>query len=254
MRLAWAALCAVLLFASPARSQPKPAIPPSDYVEAAKAHFAAGSAYYDQANYNDAVKEFNEAYRLSQRTDLLYNIAICYERLSDWDNAIATLQKYLAEKPNATDRVTIETRIQNLTRRRDESRPQPVVAPVQPVLVTPTPLAPPMGERKRGWWLAGTITAAAGLVIAGTGLALAIEADQIYGQLQKQCMGNLCDPSLRNKVNLGWDYGISADVLFGIGGAAVAAGAILLIVQSRRPASAAHAQVHPTASGFAVAF
>ena len=76
MRLVRATLgVALLLFACPTLAQPRVAVPPSDDVEAAKAHFAAGSAYYDQANYGDAVKEFNEAYRLSKRIDLLYNIA-----------------------------------------------------------------------------------------------------------------------------------------------------------------------------------
>ena len=72
--------------------------------DAAKAHFLAGSAYYEQANYADAVKEFIEAHRLSQRPDLLYNISVCYERLGRWDDAIASLQQYLSERPDAPDR------------------------------------------------------------------------------------------------------------------------------------------------------
>src|ERR1700680_249528 len=103
MRLVVAAALAALAFVSFSHDlraqQPRSAVPPSDDLGAAKAHFAAGSAYYDQANYADAVKEFNEAYRLSKRTDLLYNIAVCYERLGQYDSAIQALQKYLTDKP-----------------------------------------------------------------------------------------------------------------------------------------------------------
>ena len=56
MRLCVTALAAVLCLAAVAHAQAKSAVTPADDVEAAKAHFAAGSAYYDQANYADAVK------------------------------------------------------------------------------------------------------------------------------------------------------------------------------------------------------
>src|SRR6516165_10642997 len=108
MRLPAAALAAVLGLSLSAFAQ-KAAVVPSDDIEAAKAHYTAGSAYYEQANYADAVKEFNEAYRLSHRSDLLYNIAVCYERLSQYDNAIKALKQYLTDKPDAGDRVTTET-------------------------------------------------------------------------------------------------------------------------------------------------
>src|SRR5206468_10137289 len=114
---------------------------------AAKAHFAAGSAYYDQANYADAVKEFNEAYRLAHRSDLLYNIAVCYERLTQYDNAIKALQQYLVDKPDAKDKVSIQTRISNLEKQRDAAPARPTEPPPQPISpaepqATPQPVAP----------------------------------------------------------------------------------------------------------------
>src|SRR3954447_23318990 len=108
----WAA---ALVVASVAHALPAAAeVPTQADEEAAKAHFMAGSAYYEQANYDDAVKEFNEAHRLSQRPDLLYNIALAYERLERWDEAIASLNRYLRDKPDAQDRSLIQTRIENL--------------------------------------------------------------------------------------------------------------------------------------------
>jgi tetratricopeptide (TPR) repeat protein len=116
MRLLMAALAAAILaWSVPAAAQ----VPQADE-DAAKAHFLAGSAYYEQANYTDAVKEFIEAHRLSKRPDLLYNISVCYERLGRWDDAIASLQQYLSERPEAPDRAVIESRIKSYEQRRDQ--------------------------------------------------------------------------------------------------------------------------------------
>jgi tetratricopeptide (TPR) repeat protein len=140
MRLLLATLTvAILAYAAPAAAQ----VPQADE-EAAKAHFLAGSSYYEQANYSDAVREFIEAHRLSKRPDLLYNISICYERLGRWDDAIASLQQYLNERPDAPDRQVIETRIANYAQRRDQEAaraavPPPVLAPTPVVSTATTP-------------------------------------------------------------------------------------------------------------------
>src|SRR6476469_8692526 len=109
MRLLMAVLTTAILASSAVATAQ---VPQADE-DAAKAHFLAGSAYYEQANYGDAVKEFIEAHRLSNRPDLLYNISVCYERLGRWDDAIGSLQQYLTERPEAPDRAVIESRIAN---------------------------------------------------------------------------------------------------------------------------------------------
>src|SRR2546430_1452293 len=167
--------------AQPPHTPPRAAPAPGDN-EAAKAHFLAGSAYYEQANYADAVKEFNEAYRLSKRTDLLYNIAVCYERLDDYDNAIATLQKYLTDRPDAKDRVTIESRIANMTKQRDARRanPQPQPQPTQPPpqLTQAVPVPPPEPvTRAHLWWLPGTVVTVVGVGLLITALGTGVAAN-----------------------------------------------------------------------------
>jgi tetratricopeptide (TPR) repeat protein len=264
MRLVAAALTAALLVAAPAFAQ-RGATVPADDIEAAKAHYAAGSAYYEQANYADAVKEFNEAYRLSKRTDLLYNIAICYERIDDFDNAIATLQKYLTERPDAKDRVTIESRIANLTKLRDQKRaalpvqPQPTQPQPQPGQVQPVqavPVAPQATERAPKWWLAGTVVTVvgAGVLIAALGTGLVSAAD--YNDLKTKCMNNVCDPSLKSERDSGKNLAVASDVLLGIGAAAVVAGVIAIGVMSRpvKKKEAPRAQLYPTPTGLYLKF
>jgi hypothetical protein len=98
------ALALVLLLAASARADPT-----DD--EAARNHFLSGTSYYDEARYEDALREFNEALRLSKRPALLFNIAACHERMSRWTEAIAALKAYLGSVPNVEDRSSIERRI-----------------------------------------------------------------------------------------------------------------------------------------------
>jgi tetratricopeptide (TPR) repeat protein len=265
MRLASAAASvALVLFAyAPAHAQAvTAAMPPADDMEAAKAHFAAGSAYYEQADYTDAVKEFNEAYRLSKRTDLLYNIAVCYERLNDYDNAIATLKRYLIEKPNAPDRVTIESRIQNLQKAK-EAQPapgKPVPAPAPKPIASPvsTVSAPATrSERPARWWLTGTVIGAAGAAVLAGSLGTGLAAHSLYQDLSKKCQNQSCPPdrNLENEQSRGRALGIASDVLLGVGIAAVATGVVLLIVKSRHhPTAVRQAWLAPSLRGLAVRF
>lgn len=92
-----------------------PAVAQSD--DLAKGHYMAGQAYYNQARYPEAVREFQEAYRLSPKSALLYNIAQAYERMGKIDDAIAHLKKYLAAAPDASDRAAVEERLKNLEAR-----------------------------------------------------------------------------------------------------------------------------------------
>jgi len=98
MRTGWLLL---LLVAAPARAQN-----PDD--EIARAHFQTGLAYYDSDRFAPAVKEFLEAYRISHRPELLFNIARSYEKLDDAGRATFYYRRYLEALPRATERHQIE--------------------------------------------------------------------------------------------------------------------------------------------------
>lgn len=218
--------------------------------EAAKAHFLAGSSYYEAANYADAVKEFNEAYRLSKRPDLLYNIALGYERLSDYDNAIATLRRYLVEKVNAPDRNLIEGRIKNLERLRDIRNnppvaPAPTPAPAPEKSPEPAPARAKLKLHTLGY--AGIGAGSLGVVLllssVGTGLTAKKKADQ----LAEDCPTRVnCDPSLRTVQQQGRRMALATDVMLGIGAVALVAGVALLVVDLvRKPKPSAEPTSEP---------
>lgn len=258
MRMIRAALAAAILAsAAPAPAAPPPAsaaaTPTQADEEAAKAHFLAGSAYYEQADYADAVKEFNEAHRLSKRADLLYNVSVCYERLGRWDDAIAALQQYLTEKPDAADRAVIESRIHNFEERRAAAA-KPAQPATPPPIAAPPPTVPPPAHPRH---VASLVVGGVGLGLLVTALGTGVSAHLAYTDLQKKCdPSRVCDGSnqmLRDEASLGRALGISTDVLIAAGAATLVTGVILFIVEARRPA-AARARLAPTAHGLVVRF
>lgn len=84
-------------------------------LQIAKQQYSLGKTYYNQAAYDKALPLFEQAYKLSKRPLLLYNIARCYEALAKLPEAVDHYQKYLKfSKKN--DPVT-EARIKNLKAR-----------------------------------------------------------------------------------------------------------------------------------------
>jgi tetratricopeptide (TPR) repeat protein len=245
MRLVVAAVAvATLAYAAPAASQ----VATQADEEAAKAHFLAGQAYYEQANYTDAVKEFTEAHRLSHRPDLWYNISVCYERMARWDDAIDALQQYLSERPNASDRGVIESRIAHFTERRDAERAQAATPP--PIVAPPPLVATSSRYRHTNSLIVGGI--GVGLLVTATGTGVA--AQLAYNDLNNKCPQNTCDGSnqqLHNDVNIGQPLAITTDVLLAVGGAMLVTGVVLFVVELRHPATAARTSA---ASGHGLVF
>jgi tetratricopeptide (TPR) repeat protein len=237
---------AIVAYAAPAAAQG----PTQADEDAAKAHFLAGSAYYEQANYSDAVKEFIEAHRLSKRPDLLYNISVCYERLGRWDDAIASLQQYLTERPEAPDRAVIESRVANYQQRRDQEKARATAPPPPPT--APPPTVAPAPRRHVASWIVGGI--GAGLLRAARGTG--VTAHITYNDLFTMCGGTVCgtDQTLRDEASFGRALTISTDVLLGVGGATLLTGVILFIVEARKKPPAAHAWISPSPGGLQVQF
>src|SRR5690348_10513279 len=67
--------------------------------ELAHKHFESGAAYLEQADYESALREFNAAYELSKRAEILLNVATVHERTSKLKEAVAALEQYLAAEP-----------------------------------------------------------------------------------------------------------------------------------------------------------
>lgn len=80
-------------------------------LELAKQHFKKGRDLHDQGRFDEALDEFLLAYRLSKKPELQYNLALCYEKILRFENALTAYRLYLQGKPDAPDRKYVKERI-----------------------------------------------------------------------------------------------------------------------------------------------
>jgi hypothetical protein len=109
-----------------------PSLALADNTADAKGHFLKGSDFYKQARYQEAITEFQTAYKLRPAAVLHYNIAQCYEKLGDIPSALRAYHEYLHEDPKADDRVTVEAAMSNLEKRLQEKGVQQLLVYSEP--------------------------------------------------------------------------------------------------------------------------
>ena len=146
-----AALCAV---------RPAPAFAQDDR---AREIFENGRILYAEGRYEPARLAFEEAYRLSGRHVLLYNIASCHEKLGELQAAVDTLNRYRAFA-RADERDELEQRVAAL-------EAELAAAPVASDAPAPAPSSPEDPAPRPPFGRAGLVTAAVGggvVVVAGT--------------------------------------------------------------------------------------
>jgi tetratricopeptide (TPR) repeat protein len=80
-------------------------------VELAKAHFKTGEIYYEAGRYPDAAREFEEAFRLSRRSEFLYNMGHAYDRVGDAVRALSAYRRFREALPDAKDLADVNQRI-----------------------------------------------------------------------------------------------------------------------------------------------
>ncbi|MCS6915385.1 MAG: PEGA domain-containing protein [Myxococcales bacterium] len=68
--------------------------------EMADREFQAAHRDFKAGNYESALRRYQTAYRLAPHPNILYNLALTYERLLDYDAAIAAFERFLAAAPS----------------------------------------------------------------------------------------------------------------------------------------------------------
>ncbi|MCA9614519.1 MAG: tetratricopeptide repeat protein [Sandaracinus sp.] len=211
----------LLLVASPVFAQPSA----SD--ERARELYLVGDDLYSQGRYEEALAAFEEAYRLSERPLLLFNIANAQERSGQWQGAIESLEGYLPHADEA-ERARIESRIESLRRRvaRLEAMQQVPEGNEREPEPTPTPEEP-------GPSLAGPLVLAAGGALLAGGITSAILAKGARDSLESECVvvdgRRLCGDTSGADRDRDLRASVIADVLFVASAAAVGVGLWLLL-------------------------
>ncbi len=84
--------------------------------QAAREFFAAGRNLYDLGRFTEAAEQFQQAYDLSHRPPLLYNLYLAHRDASQDREAAAALRLYLEQMPELDNRRSLEVRLENLER------------------------------------------------------------------------------------------------------------------------------------------
>jgi tetratricopeptide (TPR) repeat protein len=194
-----------------------------------------GAVLYDEGRYEEAVLAFEEAYRLSARPALLFNIANALERAGHWQEALDVLARYRAYA-RADERETLDRRILSLERRIAENRANPpVAAPVKAESApTPHPPPPPQTAAPTLFRPAPIALAGAGLVSLGVGAALGGGALATGEAAAARCAtdnsGTLrCDAGAADLLAQESGSALAADVLVGAGILGLGAGVALAL-------------------------
>ncbi len=177
--------------------------------------FLLGDDLYAQGRYEEALAAFEEAYELSQRPLLLFNIANAQERSGRWEEAMASLRAYLPHADEA-ERARIESRIASLERRVARLRAEEPPAP-----------APEEPSRDRA---APVLLAASGALLAG-GVVLAILARGARKDIADACGSvdgrRLCSAEASSSLARDRRASWGADALFVASAAALGVGLYL---------------------------
>jgi hypothetical protein len=209
----------------------------------ARRHFASGESYFEEGAYEDAVREFAQAYRLSHRPALLFNLYTAEERFGRLSDAATHLEQYLQEMPpDLENRVMLEARLVNLRARiAAEAAPDPDPQTTRPD-VQPSPTASNgSGDLMLGGGIALGIGGAGFVTFAVAGVMALGERDR----LRDDCMVEPCDASSLSELNL---RNTVADIGLGLGIAGATAGIIMLAVGATSGPSEQQVAVTPVVS------
>ncbi len=100
------------------------ASPSADSTAKAREHFKSAQLHYSLGEFEDAVKEFREAYRLRQEPAILFNIAQSYRQLHKPAEAYFHYRQYLSQKPDAPNREEVESLIAQMRDQMDLEKEQ----------------------------------------------------------------------------------------------------------------------------------
>lgn len=147
--------------------------------EEARVHFRLGTAYYDSGRFSQAAQEFKQAYELSRRPQLLYNLFLAYRDAGEIANAAGALRQFLAEEPDIEDRGKLEARLAALEKILAEQPPeqqkpadeppaaQAPAAEAQPETKAAEPAAASAASEPKLKWLPWTLIGTGGALVVG---------------------------------------------------------------------------------------
>ena len=138
----------VLTYRTGAAGAPSAARAEDQATKQARQHARNAKQYFDLGQWDEAIAEYREAYRLRSDPAFLFKIAQSYRRKGDLQPALDLYKNYLIENPTTPKRTDIEKRIQTLEEemKKRPAAPAPLAREPSPAAPEPSPktnVAPP---------------------------------------------------------------------------------------------------------------
>lgn len=210
--------------------------------EQARLHFRAGIGLYDAGRFPQAAEEFEEAYRLSERPELLFNAYVAYRDATDTEGAVRSLERYLGGSRSIPDRVNLEARLRSMRDALAEQRTRATLLEENQRRLADAERTERGGGGEAWPWVvagAGGAMAVAGAVLGGVALG---EADALVAQCPNgECALGVDLEGVRSTAR---SMALASDVLLFGGGALALTGLVLGVVL----ASSGSSEETPTVS------
>lgn len=218
--------------------------PTSEADEEARTLFGLGDTAYQQGRYRAALEYFQQAYDLSHRPQLLFNIGQAADRLRDDARALAAFEAFLAEVPDSPQRSATEARVEILRNAVAARTAAPVQAETTPEPEPAPEPAPSRETQSEGSSVPGLVITSAGgalLVVGAIFVGLgAKDASTVEGARDGSSFSSVEDEYDRSGTRI-----TVGSILAGVGLAATTTGIILAVRGGRDDEPSVAVRVHP---------
>ncbi len=241
--MAWriGAVAALLLWVNVAHAQGSTGegeVRPTEPAQEAKGHFDRALEEYRGGHYRSAITELQTAYGLDPTgKDLVYNLAVVYEKLGELDAAIDYLERYVVLETDQGELERARAWMTRLRGAREEVAGAPKPSAPLPA-PCPAPVAPePRAPGKLDGWVIGSagISAAAAIV----GVVFGVRALLLDPGSDATTDGNTSIDELNEQAESSRNSARVADIALAVSIASGATAAVLYFGRSPDPAASA---------------
>jgi len=190
----------------------------------ARKRFELGRSFYEAGRFQAAAEEFGEAYRLSGRPQLLYNLYVANRDAGRWQQATDSLRGYLEKVPDAPDRITLNARLEALEAQNEVRKKEQAEADAARKRNKLPLTRQETVHSKVPWILAG----AGGALVLGSVITGLIARDK-DSELDVTCAngGKVCPDWQRSDANKAYALAIATDIMWVTGAVAAVTGFVL---------------------------
>jgi tetratricopeptide (TPR) repeat protein len=200
--------------------------------EEATKRFNEASQQYKLQEYDLALENFKELYRLTGEAVFLYNIAQCNRQLNHMEEALKGYKLFLQEAPNSELKQNAETRVTELEASISQKKADAEKAEQEKRAAEIAALQDAANQNTRPFFLTAAVAGGSGVLVGGAGVT--------FGQLSKRSAAkatSIDDPKLKSAntfKNLSTPFAVTGDIFVGIA-AASAVTALIIKKKSAHP-------------------